>query len=203
MVQFCCGTGDCEEAGVGNAKRDELIHINSASSAGLFGASLKHANGTEIVPFQQGDMIPVTEYGGLKPRAECVYTADGGMEEYTRPADNTQIVKGSAVTGPGSIDITESRTQSWSTSMEAGVNIFEIVSASVSFEFSESITDSTTYSFSIPDGQTGLVGFTANLRCTTGTVDQCGDGASYHGETCTPYNLAGELSGTYAVIAAN
>jgi hypothetical protein len=53
--------------------------------------------------------------------------------------------------------------------MEAGVNIFEIVSASVSFEFSESITDSTTYSFSIPDGQTGLVGFTANLRCTTGT----------------------------------
>jgi hypothetical protein len=168
MVQFCCGTGDCHEAGVGNAKRDELLRIGSASVGGLFGASFEYANGTAIVPIQQGNMMPVVDVESPRPRAECVYTANGGMEGYTRPADNTQIVKGSTVTGPAEIEITETREQSWTTSMEAGVNFLEIITASVGFEFSESISESTTYKFQIQEGDSGIIGFTAYLRCTTG-----------------------------------
>lgn len=167
MVQFCCGQDDCTAAGVANAKRGETVRVESAVSfQGIFGSSLKHSNGSEIVPVQQGDMPQVS-----RKRDSCVYTADAGMEEYTRPADSTQIVTDVAVnggTGGSSVDITKSRTQSWETSIEASVDIFEIVSTSVSFSFSKSITDSTTYSFNVPAGENGQVGFTANLRCTTG-----------------------------------
>jgi len=118
--------------------------------------------------------MPLTERStNLQPRKDdgCVYTAEAGKEQYTRPADNTQTVRAATVnggTGGGTAEISTSRTQEWSTSMSAGVNILEIVSASVSFEMSESVTDSTAYTFSVPAGQTGQVGFTANLRCTSG-----------------------------------
>lgn len=170
MVQFCCGTGDCTAAGVANAKRDGTYQIRAAS-AGLFGAVLKFANGSVIAPAQQGELSANSAQKKAFRRADCVYTADSGMEEYTRPADDTQIVTNSAVNGGtqgNSVEISTARTQEWSTSISAGVDIFEIVSTSVSFEFSESITDTTTYTFNVPAGQTGQVGFTANLRCTTG-----------------------------------
>jgi hypothetical protein len=110
---------------------------------------------------QQGDIFTAPPAHRKKfARADCIYIANGGMEEYNRPADNTQIVTISAVTrsvGTTQVDITKERSQSWTTFVSAGVDIFEIVSASVGFESSKSITDPTAYTFTVPEGQTGEV----------------------------------------------
>lgn len=169
MVQLCCGSGDCSAAGVsvpGGLKRDLVYRIPSAKAGGLSAAMLMFQNGTIIPPAKAG---PLPLDTGLLKRADCSYTADG--EPYTRPADNTQVVSVKSATGPADLDVSKSCTQGWSTSISAGVDIFEIVSASAGFEFSKSVTDSSTFSFSVPSGQTGRVGFTANLRCTKGQRD--------------------------------
>ncbi|THY95088.1 hypothetical protein D6C92_04571 [Aureobasidium pullulans] len=199
MVQFCCGQGDCAAAGVSappGDKRDLVYRVPSAEAGGLSAAMLMYQNGTIIPPAKAG---PMPASSRLDRRDDCSYTADG--QAYTRPADNTQLVTKKSLTGPADVEISTSRTQEWSTSISAGVNILEIVSSSVSFEFSESVTDSTSFTFPIPSGQTGRVGFTANLRCTKGTIS-CSDGSSYYGETCSPIKTDGELDGTYAVIVS-
>jgi len=166
MVQFCCGEGDCTAAGVpvpGGAKRDLTYQIGPAG--GISAATFMYNNGTIIEPAQQGPML--LDSALTKRQSGCSYAAEG--EPYTRPADNTQIVTPGGVVS-GTITISETRTQEWTTSIDAGINILEIVSAGVSFSISESVSDSTEYSFTAPAGQTGRVGFTANLRCTTGLL---------------------------------
>ena len=94
---------------------------------------------------------------------------DAGKKVFTKPAKSTKIVATNVDGGNGGshVQITKTRTQSWSITMTAGVNI-GVVEASTSISFEQSISDSKAYTFNIPAGQSGSVGFTANLKCSTG-----------------------------------
>lgn len=138
---------------------------------------------------------------GLPNDSTCTsYTPDG--DSYTRPADAPQIMLTNVDGGNGGVTVTisEARESSFSSSFTAGLNI-GVVEASTTITFEHSITDTKSRAWQVPAGQTGKVGFTPNLMCTSGT-SHCGDGDS-HGEACTGYREAGEVAGTYAVIVTS
>lgn len=154
-------------------------------------------------------------------RRDCDYTPDGDI--YTRPGALQIVLTGvDGGTGGSEVKITQERSVSRSSTFEAGVG-FEVFSASVSITFEETITNSQEKTFTIPAGQSGKLGFTPTLKCTKGMFDgsratqnlllrtsltlllwsgsvDCGDGPQT-GEACTGYEEAGEIAGTYAVIA--
>jgi hypothetical protein len=69
------------------------------------------------------------------------------------------------------ITITQERSASFSSTVEAGVNI-EVFSAGASFTYEESVSSSQAYAFQIPAGSVGKVGFTPTLKCTQGMLLQ-------------------------------
>lgn len=114
------------------------------------------------------------------------------------------------------ITITEERSVSQSTTFSAGINI-EVISASTEISFEETITNGKERKWTVPANQLGVVGFTPTLKCTKGKFSpktlrstsgadtsqgslECSDG-TFEGETCTGFNEADEIAGTYAVIA--
>jgi hypothetical protein len=185
MLQFCCGTDDCTAAGAGKVRRSakvggrhgwsELLDLDAAS-AGLYSLTLRDANGTEITPAQIGSPkvstkrqpLVVPSPRGLKSKRSCEpnsWKADEGRAEYSRPADGTQILLRS-IRGPGQFQITETRSQSFTTSLNIG--FADILSLGVGFEVTETVEDSSAYTFTVGEGQTGDVGFTPYLLCTSG-----------------------------------
>ncbi|KAK4207877.1 hypothetical protein QBC37DRAFT_444238 [Rhypophila decipiens] len=223
MVQFCCGIDECNEA-VGSSSAFSAADFPASSSSSLStgkristlsgGVLLKYPNGTVIPPAEMGPPPAVKKRSSprnsnsrvtrLRNRStlhkrDCEEGSWNQQEEYTRPADNTQIVSRNAV-GPGTIEITASRTQSYTTSMNIG--FADILSFGLGFEVQESFTDSTAFSFTLEEGQSGNVGFTAFLRCTRGS-GRCNDG-DVEGEICTPLTVeqGGQtiLDGKYAVV---
>ena len=109
----------------------------------------------------------------------CTEKSWKGGEVLTRPAENVQIVSNTVV-GGASVEIAVERTQTYTTSMDLGLD--EIISLGISDEFNESISSSTIITKVIPKGQHGVVGFTATLSCSTGK-GQCSDG-DVEGEVC-------------------
>jgi hypothetical protein len=184
MIQSCCGA-DCDAAG-GKMIRGigQMGAARSVLLDGRGGLMLKYANGTTIEPAEVGNagntrrQTSGTTVQRLHKRS-CTKNSWKGGEVLTKPADNVQIVKDS-VTGPGSVTITEERTQSWSTSMSIG--IADILSLGVSTEFTESVSSGSQVTVEIAEGQSGKLGFTATLSCSTGT-GQC-DGGEVEGEVC-------------------
>ena len=83
--------------------------------------------------------------------------------------------------------MSQSRTQSWSTSISAGFTFEEIFSLGVSEEFSESETSTKTITVPIGEGQSGKLGFTATMSCRSGS-GEC-DGEEVSGEVCCESNL--------------
>lgn len=193
MVQFCCGLGDCSSAGASKLRRSAKFggtygwneRLNAAAaSGGMYSIVLRDANGTEIKPAQArpppdslsthrsappqiDTALAVVSTRHLHPRSSCSensWTADDGYSEYTRPANNTQIVKIS-VAGPADQQISTTRSQSFTTTMNLG--FADVLSLDVSFEMTESYGDSESSTFHVPDGQSGDVGFTAYI-CTRG-----------------------------------
>lgn len=157
---------------------------------GRGGLLLKYANGTMIEPAEVGPPSKLGNAGSMERQASrkmkqhlqkrsCTKNSWKGGDVLTRPADNVQIVKDS-VTGPGTVTVTEERTQSYSTSMSIG--IADILSLGVSAEFTESVSSGTQVSVDIAEGQTGKLGFTATLSCSTGK-GEC-DGGEVEGEVC-------------------
>ncbi|KAI4091886.1 MAG: hypothetical protein LQ344_003843 [Seirophora lacunosa] len=207
MVQHCCGSGECETAGAGA----KMIRGIDYKKRGLSprGVTIAGKDGKIIPPKEEG--YPPQRKRSLPPaklsrRAkddddDCKdYVPDG--EVYTRPADATQIVAtgiDGGTTG-AEVEITEERTVTQSVTFSAGINI-EIISASTEMTFEESITNGKSKKWTIPAGQSGKVGFTPNLKCTKGAL-MC-DGNESKGEACTGYEEAGEIAGTYAVIATS
>ncbi|KAI0020346.1 hypothetical protein F4780DRAFT_791994 [Xylariomycetidae sp. FL0641] len=216
MVQFCCGMDDCQNVGL-PGKRSSVLG-NRGTGAGPLGLTLKGPDGTPIAPAKVGPPPEKrrAEEAEKKRRAEeeekkqqqqqkrgtkCdkdSWVADAGMESYTRPSDNTTIVLASVSEGDN--QITHTRSQSYTTTLEAGLGIEDILSLGISFSITETIEDSSARTFHVDAGQSGSVGFTAYLRCSTGKAT-CGDDGELHGEVCTPYNLnGGDLAGKYALI---
>jgi len=206
MLQSCCGD-DCDAAG-GKMIRGigQMGTARSVLVDGRGGLLLKYANGTIIEPAEVGPPSTLVNAGKMKRQARrtteqrlqkrsCTKDSWEGSTVLTRPADNVQIVIDS-VTGPGSVTVTKERTQTWSTSMSLG--IADIISLGVSTEFSESVSSGKQVSVTIAEGQTGKLGFTATLSCSTGK-GQCDDG-EVEGEVCWPTMNGDDVAGTYRVI---
>ncbi|KAF2759132.1 hypothetical protein EJ05DRAFT_485200 [Pseudovirgaria hyperparasitica] len=203
MVQTCCGT-DCDSAGAKMIRG--LGGARSVTVGARGGVYLKHANGTIIEPAEVG---PPPELQGAKhqtrsilSKRDCTKNSWQGGEVLTKPADNVQIVYDQEVQGGSggtSVAITKERTQQWSTSMSLG--IADILSLGVSTEFTESESTSKQVMFSVPAGQSGKVGWTATMNCSTGK-GQCDDG-EVEGEVCWPIKNGDDIVGTYRVIASS
>jgi hypothetical protein len=195
MLQNCCGD-DCDSAGAKMIRGlGQMGSPRSVLVDGHGGLLLKYANGTIIEPLEvappsapvvarsmQRQARRTTEHR-LQKRS-CVKNSWKGGDVLTKPADNVQIVAGSQ-TGPGTVTITESRTQTWSTSMSLG--IADILSLGVSAEFSESETSGIDKTWELLEGQTGEIGFTATMSCSTGK-GECDDG-EVEGEVCCKFIL--------------
>ena len=188
---------------------------------GRGGLLLQYANGTIIEPAEVAPpstlvnvetMIRETTAEQRLQKRGCTKNSWEGGEILTKPADNVQIVQDS-VTGPGSVTVTKERTQNWSTSMSIG--IADVLSLGISAEFSESVSSGNQVTVSIAEGQTGKLGFTARLSCSSGK-GQCDDG-EVEGEVCcklvfqralklqsnevTGPSISGDdVAGTYRVI---
>lgn len=148
---------------------------------------------------------------GWKPKSAA-------LSDYTKSAGHTQIVATNVDGGKqgATVQISKARTASESISMTAGVNL-EVVEASTTITFEKSTTDTKTFTFNIPAGQLGNVGFTPTVRCSTGKylstlcawIKLCADkrilgtckGSGSHGTVCTGFHQGGAIAGTYAVIA--
>ncbi|KAL8994416.1 MAG: hypothetical protein Q9169_005603 [Polycauliona sp. 2 TL-2023] len=210
MIQQCCGSSECEAA-TGGAKM--IRGIENRRSLGGRSVEIKDQDGNVVEPIEIGypprnkeKRSAVAEdlnSEALRRRddeADCnKYIPDGDV--FTRPADRPQLV--STVVDGGStgndITILQAREVSRSTSFSAGIN-FEIFSASTELTFEESITDTKQKTWTVPAGQTGKVAFTPTLKCTRGKLD-CGDNPE--GEACTGFKEAGEIAGTYSVVATS
>ncbi|KAL8960932.1 MAG: hypothetical protein Q9193_002448, partial [Seirophora villosa] len=162
MVQHCCGSGTCEEAGAGA----KMIRGMDYKKRGLSsrGVTIAGKDG-KIIPPKQVGYPPQRKRSLPAPPAklsrrddyddDCEdYVPDG--EVYTRPADATQIVAtgiDGGTTG-AEVEITEERTVTQSVTFSAGINI-EIISASTEMTFEESITNGKSKKWTIPAGQSG------------------------------------------------
>jgi hypothetical protein len=213
MVQSCCGS-DCDSAGGKKIRGVGPVgSVRSVSIDGRGGLVLKNANGTRIEPAEIG---PPPELANVKmtKRQDCAKDSWKGGDVLTKPADNVQIVKDS-VTGPASIQVTTERSQSTTNSMSLGFS--DIVSLGVSAEITETVSSSVAVTVDIAEGQSGKLGFTATMSCSTGK-GQC-NGGDVEGEVCCKCTLCvldlelwtnpmtgptkgsdGDVVGTYRVI---
>lgn len=192
VIQFCCGSGDCESAGVPWGRR---------SVGGYQSSRLKFANGTEIEPLEVG---PPPSPNTLRRRGDCYkdksYIADG--EPYLTTKD-TQIVSGSvpAEEADRTITITYDQTVSESTSFDLSIgDPWGIISMSVGFEFSTSESKGFQTEMTVYAGESGRIGFTPVYRCTKGSLETCKNGRTDSKESCTPWVLDGIVQGDYRVV---
>lgn len=189
MVQFCCGNGDCSAAGIPNlppvkrsisssVKFDRRVLEEFASSGGGARSLRFQVNGTEIEPIYIGKpqvtKAQTTPTKALFPRdGACKgdWVADEGKADYTRPADNAQIVS-DTYTGPTDVQITKTRTEEYSTTFEANLGFADILSLGVSFSstFTESESTSEAATYHVDENQTGYVVWNSFLRCSTGQL---------------------------------
>ncbi|CAD0092401.1 unnamed protein product [Aureobasidium mustum] len=149
--------------------------------------------------------------------ASCeTYTPAG--EPYTQPADRTFIVSKGEVcestTGDCRIPIggyvTEGRTLN--VTIASPGPIYDLISDTVRFVFNDTATTwvggpspGEPQEWPIQNGTAAYVGFTANHRCTSGTLSGCDDSAIEGAavEACSPYTIADGLSGTFHAIVSD
>lgn len=182
MVQYCCGN-DCEDAGAGLKRSAKFRRTLDSRSGG--GAYLQYPNGTIIPPSQEGVMkMPSPDFGNtqrsvnvgeLVPREDkgkCKnWKPDSDMKRdpYSKPSEKTDIVRYGAP-GGSDVTITKTRSQSWTHGSDISMSVADIIGfgTSISESFTEEKSDSSGYTFHVPEGQDGDIGFTAKMRCTRG-----------------------------------
>ncbi|PKY04388.1 hypothetical protein P168DRAFT_304674 [Aspergillus campestris IBT 28561] len=221
MIQYCCGDV-CGDALPGSRPSAKFRRALEGRGGGGGGVYLKYANGTIIPPSQEGIMKgsgpdsgkrSVLESVDLLPRGDkdkdegkCKnWEPDSDMpnDPYTKPSDQSEFVYPST-TGGTTIQITHTRSQSWTHGSDMSISFADVVGfgTSISESFTEEESDSTTIEWTLPKGQDGKVAFTATLQCTRGT-GKC-DGKDFKGEICKPWkNGDGVLVGEYSVFVTN
>jgi len=104
-----------------------------------------------------------------------------------------------------SIDVTYSQATTNSVSVEVGIGIKEIFSASFGYEWSETTTTQTSSTFNIPGSASGVITFTPILTCHTVTANACGDDVpDGNFEMCaSKKNPDGSLHGNVAFLQQN
>jgi len=107
----------------------------------------------------------------ILPRAACSrdWVPVGGREDYTRPADGPQILS-SVYVGVTNIQVTDTRTTGWSTTINGSLSFVDILSLGISFSesFSESESDSEIFTYPLNKGKSGYVVWTSAMRCSEG-----------------------------------
>lgn len=117
--------------------------------------------------------VPKTKEASTRRAGVCSgdWVAVAGKEDYTRPADGAQIVS-VLRKGPAAVEIVDTRTQEWSTTIEASLGFEDVLSLGVSFSatFSESESNSEGAIYEIEEGDSGYVAWTSFMRCSEGKV---------------------------------
>lgn len=116
-------------------------------------------------PAQAG---PPAQIGALKVKRSCdqgSWKADPGKTEYTRPTDGVLIMSPTLV-GDMEFEVTKPRSQSCKSNISLAFT--DAVSLGVGFEINETFKDPSSYKYPVTDGQSGELGFTPFLLCTTG-----------------------------------
>ncbi|KAG6357345.1 hypothetical protein INS49_013221 [Diaporthe citri] len=108
------------------------IRVVESASGGARSFRLA-VNGAEIKPAYVGPPLAVIAQRRppMFPRYDGICDGEWvplrGKEDYTRPADGTQIVSG-LYTGPVDVSITTTRTQSWSTTIDTSIGFEDVLS---------------------------------------------------------------------------
>lgn len=187
MVQSCCGDA-CDDLGSKRIRGVGPLGARSLALRGLGGYLLKDADGNVIEPAEIGAPPPEEKRArGLAGPAKQLFKRDcekdswQGGDVLTKPANNVQIVSDSVV-GPGQVTVTKGRSQSWSTSISGGLSFADIFNMGVSADMTEEESSSKSVTVTIPEGQSGKLGFTATLSCRSGS-GRC-NGGEVEGEVC-------------------
>ncbi|KAI1809062.1 hypothetical protein GGS20DRAFT_581012 [Poronia punctata] len=211
MVQFCCGSGPCEVAGVPANRRRSLQHQRAASGA-TGGLYLSYENGTMIEPLVVGKPQQQQQQQETKKTKKTKRSCKDGYEEgsYSASGDwylasfNSIAISDAVPASPTerTIHITWEHTFETSTSFSLTVgDPFGVISASVGFEFSDSTSTGVQYDFPVPPNQSGIIYFTPVFKCTRGTIKTCDGETLPEGESCTPYkNGGGQQEGEYTLV---
>lgn len=239
MYQWCCH-GGCEGAGI--SKRDALeprvqqltkngsviepIQVGSPPPTrkrapdSLFGRpSLldRDEDDRRRVPESvfNGPVLNSRDDDGI---CDGDWQAEGEeWEEYTTTSNERQVVF--AGFRGGTVSITKARSQQWTSETSAELGFADVLSLGLSFSesFSETVTDTSAYSFTDETGQIGSIVFTPTLKCSKGMslnpmkrhmVQQltksigsghC-NGEQVTGTFCTGYKIGDNVAGTYTLV---
>lgn len=148
-------------------------HIDARSS-GSGSLDLIDANGNVIKPLEKG---PAPSPEALVARGDvCVKGSwTDTTDEFWTTSPYTQVV--STVHNGGStgtdVEITQSRSSSWSTTIEANVGFADIFSMGVGFSRTETeeISNGETATYEVPAGQRGYVAWTGFVLCKEGKLE--------------------------------
>lgn len=201
VIQFCCGSEQCDKANVPIGTRG--IDFLQGGSSGPQGVYLQFENGTTIEPLAVG-LPQVSSSATLGSRGvtrRCdgykkdSYVANGDI--YVRTFE-TEVASSNvpAFEEARAFKFQHSKSASRTTTFEASVgDPWGIISVSTGLQFQNTTSDSQEVSVEVPAGQSGYIGFTPYYRCTKGTLETCDGKRTEEHESCTPY-----LQGTSQVL---
>ncbi|RKU45295.1 hypothetical protein DL546_006567 [Coniochaeta pulveracea] len=135
------------------------------------------------------------------PCVENSWVPDVGKEDYTKPGDTRVLTN--TVRRPVHLTIIQERSQSWTSTLNMSLGFEDVISLGMRLgvNASETITDSTSFTINLSEGQRGVMGFTPFWRCSTGG-GTC-NGKEVSGEVCVPYKYGDSLAGEYAFIVTS
>ena len=228
MLQYCCGSGDCDAAAPARSVAEahsEVLRGNTTivslavGNLELLGNSGKRSiEGVGEINWKRSDHAYTkraeVEVGAPKlvPR-DCVFhpTSDkvtqGGQQ--VKASDTQTCNTQGGCSQAASVAVTEG--QSISPSLSA--NLFSVISAAVGYTFMESKTYTVTTTYSQKQGTSGYMSYIPTLNCWDGTFSGCYNNAgdsvvlipddmSFH--ACTPATRSdGQLDGTFSFVYVN
>ena len=212
MLQYCCGTGDCDAASpatsVAEANARQLQGFSSIVSLGIENMTAeadvgkRDFDGVEISwskrsPSSMSQQArnaaakekTAVEAPKVEKRDECkTYTENrrytkGEGQAKVSPTQNCNSNDGCRIT------IENSVTTGRQIGVSVGFDLFSVISASVEMTFTEEKTHSISNSYMQASGTRGYVSFIPTYECTEGTVSDCGDDGLQNGDViwaCTP-----------------
>ncbi|KAI1273892.1 hypothetical protein F5Y07DRAFT_411098 [Xylaria sp. FL0933] len=203
MVQFCCGSGDCEAAGVPWGRRRSLG--NRTPGGPTEGQYLSFANGTTIEPLVVGR--PSASPKNQK-RKECQhgwlansFVPDGDSYLATFETQAISAVLVNDQDEPTTLHKMYDQSVTTTTGFDVSIgDPFGIISVGASFEFSSSNSSGVQYDIVVPAHESGFAGFTPVYKCIKGTIKTCEGEEQPESESCTPHVVSGTVQGDIRLV---
>ncbi|KAK8133564.1 hypothetical protein PG984_005576 [Apiospora sp. TS-2023a] len=208
MVQFCCGTGDCDAAHVPAGRRGiDSVEFLQGGGVGSRGAYLQFDNGTIIEPLAIGSPPKATAAALRSPEKErrCY-----GYKSYTRDGDDyfktieTQVASTNVPAQDTERTFEFQHTESASKTTTFDVSLGDpwgVINISTGTSWEDAKSDARTVTITVPAGQSGYVGWTPFYRCTRGTMEKCDGSRTAVQESCAPYVVENNIiRGDYTFV---